>query len=292
PSSRPALRDGSWRGQSDDRANPCCCCRSLSDRIPESWHHSARISAARWKASDDAATHVRTSIETSVSRMRSYPLDQQLSDRFASIDDASRFRWARSAAGPTVPPQTQSPCSTTARRSTPRHSLAARSRCPFHLSIPRTFSGAASRDKRALVGLSSSRDRAGVPTQAHVCRSDAAVVRRRRPRVASEPVFTLLRRRYPLSLDRDTQTGHMKKILLVSGTRPEIIKLAPVYHALRAASWAHVHWLHTGQHGDMAQQILSCFDIVPDIALGRQGATLSEFSVGCRWQLEAVMTRQ
>jgi len=31
---------------------------------------------------------------------------------------------------------------------------------------------------------------------------------------------------------------------------------------------------------------------VPDIALGRQGTTLSEFSVGCRWQLEAVMTRQ
>ncbi|HMF99219.1 MAG TPA: UDP-N-acetylglucosamine 2-epimerase (non-hydrolyzing) [Vicinamibacterales bacterium] len=84
----------------------------------------------------------------------------------------------------------------------------------------------------------------------------------------------------------------MKNILLVSGTRPEIIKLAPVYHVLRAASWARVNWLHTGQHGDMAQQILSCFDIVPDIALRRQGTTLSEFSVGCRWQLEAVMTRQ
>src|SRR5688572_1789857 len=84
----------------------------------------------------------------------------------------------------------------------------------------------------------------------------------------------------------------MKDILIVSGTRPEIIKLAPVYHALRAASWARVQWLHTGQHGDMAQQILSCFDIVPDIALRRQGTTLSEFSVGCRAQLEAVMTRQ
>lgn len=84
----------------------------------------------------------------------------------------------------------------------------------------------------------------------------------------------------------------MKNILLVSGTRPEIIKLAPVYHALRTAAWARVHWLHTGQHGDMAQQILSCFDIVPDIALRRQGTTLSEFSIGCRSQLETVMTRQ
>jgi len=84
----------------------------------------------------------------------------------------------------------------------------------------------------------------------------------------------------------------MNDILLVSGTRPEIIKIAPIYHALRAASWARVQWLHTGQHGDMAQQILSCFDIVPDISLRRRGTTLSEFSVGCREQLEAVMTRQ
>jgi UDP-N-acetylglucosamine 2-epimerase (non-hydrolysing) len=87
-------------------------------------------------------------------------------------------------------------------------------------------------------------------------------------------------------------TGYMEKILLVSGTRPEIIKLAPVYHALREAPWAQVQWLHTGQHGDMAQQILACFDIVPDIALQREGSTLSEFSVGCRRQLDQVVTRE
>jgi len=84
----------------------------------------------------------------------------------------------------------------------------------------------------------------------------------------------------------------MNNILLVSGTRPEIIKLAPVYHALRAGDGVRVQWAHTGQHGDMAQQIMSCFDIVPDIVLRRQGATLSEFSIGCRGQLDAVMTRQ
>jgi UDP-N-acetylglucosamine 2-epimerase (non-hydrolysing) len=84
----------------------------------------------------------------------------------------------------------------------------------------------------------------------------------------------------------------MENILLISGTRPEIVKLAPVYHALREAPWARVKWLHTGQHGEMAQQILSCFDVVPDISLRRQGSTLSEFSVGCREQLDAVMTRE
>jgi UDP-N-acetylglucosamine 2-epimerase (non-hydrolysing) len=84
----------------------------------------------------------------------------------------------------------------------------------------------------------------------------------------------------------------MEKFLLVSGTRPEIIKLAPVYHALRDASWTEVQWLHTGQHGDMAHQILACFDIVPDISLEREGTTLSEFSVGCRRQLDQVITRE
>ena len=84
----------------------------------------------------------------------------------------------------------------------------------------------------------------------------------------------------------------MEKVLLVSGTRPEIIKLAPVYHALRESSWTKVQWLHTGQHGDMAHQILACFDIVPDIALAREGTTLSDFSVGCRRQLDQVITRE
>ncbi|MDO9403219.1 MAG: UDP-N-acetylglucosamine 2-epimerase (non-hydrolyzing) [Polaromonas sp.] len=82
----------------------------------------------------------------------------------------------------------------------------------------------------------------------------------------------------------------MSNILIISGTRPEIIKLAPVYHALRATPWARVQWLHTGQHGDMADQVLACFDITPDITLTRGGASLLDFSMGCRQQLDAVMT--
>ena len=84
----------------------------------------------------------------------------------------------------------------------------------------------------------------------------------------------------------------MQNILLVSGTRPEIIKLAPVYHALRAAPWANVQWLHTGQHDEMARQILACFDVVPDVVLTRQGASLLDFSLGCRRQLDEVLTQK
>lgn len=81
----------------------------------------------------------------------------------------------------------------------------------------------------------------------------------------------------------------MKKIMMVSGTRPEIIKLAPLYHALRQAPWADVKWVHTGQHDSMATQLLDCFDITPDWILARQGASLFEFSQGCRGQLETLM---
>ncbi len=84
----------------------------------------------------------------------------------------------------------------------------------------------------------------------------------------------------------------MHNILFVSGTRPEIIKLAPLYHAMGQASWANVHWLHTGQHSDMADQILACFDVVPDTTLQRMGSSLLEFSMGCRQQLELEMTKK
>lgn len=84
----------------------------------------------------------------------------------------------------------------------------------------------------------------------------------------------------------------MTDILLVSGTRPEIIKLAPLFHVLRDSGWAKPCWLHTGQHGDMAGPILDSFGITPDIVLTREGSGLVEFSTGCRRQLESVMQQR
>ena len=81
-------------------------------------------------------------------------------------------------------------------------------------------------------------------------------------------------------------------VLLISGTRPEIIKLSPVYHALRAAGWAKVAWLHTAQHGEMAEQIFDSFDLVPDIVLHRPGTSLLDFSLACREQLDKVMNER
>ena len=84
----------------------------------------------------------------------------------------------------------------------------------------------------------------------------------------------------------------MINVLLISGTRPEIIKLAPLYHLLHAQPWAQVTWLHTGQHGEMADQIFSCFNIVPDISFDRHGSSLAEFSLACKTQLLSVMLRE
>jgi UDP-N-acetylglucosamine 2-epimerase (non-hydrolysing) len=86
--------------------------------------------------------------------------------------------------------------------------------------------------------------------------------------------------------------GKPRDILFVSGTRPEIIKLAPVYHALRETAWAGVQWLHTAQHDEMARHTLHSFDVRPDITLRRPGHSLLHFSLACREQLDHVMTQQ
>jgi len=59
----------------------------------------------------------------------------------------------------------------------------------------------------------------------------------------------------------------MKRILCVVGTRPEAIKMAPVISALKKEPWADVRVLATAQHRHMLDQVLSFFDIEPDIDL-------------------------
>lgn len=57
------------------------------------------------------------------------------------------------------------------------------------------------------------------------------------------------------------------KILCVVGTRPEVIKMAPVILALKAEAWAEVRVLATAQHRHMLDQVMSFFGIAPDIDL-------------------------
>ncbi|MEN2712060.1 non-hydrolyzing UDP-N-acetylglucosamine 2-epimerase [Sphingomonas sp. NPDC092331] len=58
------------------------------------------------------------------------------------------------------------------------------------------------------------------------------------------------------------------KVMLTFGTRPEAIKMAPLYHALRQAPERFETCVCvTAQHRQMLDQVLSVFDIVPDIDL-------------------------
>jgi UDP-N-acetylglucosamine 2-epimerase (non-hydrolysing) len=59
-----------------------------------------------------------------------------------------------------------------------------------------------------------------------------------------------------------------KKIMLVFGTRPEAIKMAPLYHGLKALpDEFETQLCVTAQHRQMLDQVLQVFDITPDIDL-------------------------
>lgn len=57
------------------------------------------------------------------------------------------------------------------------------------------------------------------------------------------------------------------KVLIVFGTRPEAIKMAPVVHRLKATPGLDVDVCVTAQHREMLDQVLALFDIVPDFDL-------------------------
>ena len=66
------------------------------------------------------------------------------------------------------------------------------------------------------------------------------------------------------------------KILLVAGTRPEAVKMAPVYFALQESKTLEPIFCSTAQHRQMMDQTLGVFGITPDLDLNlmRPGQTL------------------
>ena len=71
-----------------------------------------------------------------------------------------------------------------------------------------------------------------------------------------------------------------QRILCVVGTRPEIIKMAPVIHELRRRPWARVSVLSTAQHRDLSVPLLRLFGIEPDyhLAVMTPGQSLHELT--------------
>jgi UDP-N-acetylglucosamine 2-epimerase (non-hydrolysing) len=83
----------------------------------------------------------------------------------------------------------------------------------------------------------------------------------------------------------------MKKILLVFGTRPEAIKMAPVYKVLRSTPDFDVRVAVTAQHREMLDQVLTLFNIEPDFDLDimQPGQGLTEITVAVLVGLDSVL---
>jgi UDP-N-acetylglucosamine 2-epimerase (non-hydrolysing) len=62
-------------------------------------------------------------------------------------------------------------------------------------------------------------------------------------------------------------TGEPKTVMVVYGTRPEAIKLAPLIRALAASEHLKPLVVVTGQHREMLDQVNALFSIVPDVDL-------------------------
>ena len=77
-------------------------------------------------------------------------------------------------------------------------------------------------------------------------------------------------------------TPQKKKILLVLGTRPEVIKLAPLISILKNKTFCEVRVCVTAQHRTMLDQALKIFNIQPDYDLNlmKPGQDLTDITSG------------
>ena len=87
----------------------------------------------------------------------------------------------------------------------------------------------------------------------------------------------------------------MKKIMLVFGTRPEAIKMAPLVHRLAAEPESFdVKVCVTAQHRQMLDQVLKIFEIVPDIDLNvmRPGQDLFDVTANVLLGMRGVFSQE
>jgi len=86
--------------------------------------------------------------------------------------------------------------------------------------------------------------------------------------------------------------SEMKKVLLVFGTRPEAIKMAPLVKAFENESNIEVKVCVTAQHREMLDQVLELFDIKPDYDLNlmKPGQDLYDITSNVLLRLKDVLS--
>ncbi len=83
----------------------------------------------------------------------------------------------------------------------------------------------------------------------------------------------------------------MKKVMLIFGTRPEAIKMCPLVHVLENHPAFQTVVCVTGQHRQMLDQILDCFQITPkyDLCIMQEKQTLFDVTVNILQKIRAIL---
>jgi UDP-N-acetylglucosamine 2-epimerase (non-hydrolysing) len=85
-----------------------------------------------------------------------------------------------------------------------------------------------------------------------------------------------------------------KTLLVVIGTRPEAIKLAPLVRAIDASDWARCRVVLTGQHRDLVQPIVEHFAIrvAHDLGAMQHGSSLAEVTARILQGFDALLAAE
>ena len=86
----------------------------------------------------------------------------------------------------------------------------------------------------------------------------------------------------------------MKKVLVVFGTRPEAIKMAPLINKIKAVEDLEIRVCVTAQHREMLDTVLELFDIAPDFDLNlmRKQQNITYITVEVLKQLGEILRRE
>lgn len=85
-----------------------------------------------------------------------------------------------------------------------------------------------------------------------------------------------------------------KKIMLVFGTRPEAIKMCPLVKELKTREEIQTVVCVTGQHKEMLEQVLSCFEVVPnyDLSIMKDKQTLFDVTQNILMKIKEVLEKE
>ena len=82
-----------------------------------------------------------------------------------------------------------------------------------------------------------------------------------------------------------------KNVMVIYGTRPEAVKMAPLIKALQVSEVLEPYVVSTGQHREMMDQVNEWFEISPDLDLNvfRDGSTLNSLAARILSELDPVL---